>query len=98
MSELTTEQVAHVAKLARLDLSQQEIEGFRKDLSSIVDYVERLRQVDLSTVPATLGVQPHTNVLRADEARPSLGPDGVLANAPKREQNAFQIPRILEEA
>lgn len=98
MSELTTDQVAHVARLARLDLSAQEIEGFRKDLSSIVGYVERLRGVDLSAVPATLGVQPHSNVLRADEARPSLGPDGVLANAPKREQDAFQIPRILEES
>ncbi len=98
MSELTTDQVAHVARLARLDLSAEETEGFRKDLSSIVGYIERLRQVDTSQVPATLGVQPHTNVLRQDEARPSLGPDGVLANAPQRENDAFQIPRILEEA
>lgn len=98
MSELTTDQVAHVARLARLDLTVEETEGFRKDLSSIVGYIERLRQVDTSQVPATLGVQPHVNVLRRDEARPSLGPDGVLANAPQRENDAFQIPRILEEA
>lgn len=98
LSELTTDQVAHVSKLARLDLTPEETEGFRKDLSSIVGYIERLRQVDTSQVPATLGVQPHVNVLRQDEARPSLGPDGVLANAPQRENDAFQIPRILEEA
>ena len=98
MSELTTDQVAHVARLARLDLSPEETEGYRKDLSSIVGYIERLRQVDTSQVPATLGVQPHSNVLRQDEERPSLGPDGVLANAPQRENDAFQIPRILEEA
>jgi len=98
LSELTTEQVAHVARLARLDLSEAETEGFRKDLSSIVGYIERLRQVDTSQVPATLGVQPHSNVLREDVARPSLGADGVLANAPHREGDAFQIPRILEEA
>ena len=97
MSELTAEQVAHVAKLARLDLSQEEAERFRKELSAIVGYVEVLRQVDTSQVPATLGVQPHSNVLRADEVTTPLGPEGVLANAPHRESDAFQIPRILDE-
>ena len=98
MSELTTEQVAHVAKLARLDITEAETERFRKDLSAIVGYVEVLREVDTSQVVATLGVQPHSNVLRADEVRPPLGADKVLANAPQREQDAFQIPRILEES
>ncbi len=97
MSELSLEQVAHVAKLARLDLSDAEAERYRKDLSAIVDYVEVLRKVDTSKVPATLGVQPHSNVLRPDQARPSLGADGVLSNAPHREGDAFQIPRILDE-
>jgi aspartyl-tRNA(Asn)/glutamyl-tRNA(Gln) amidotransferase subunit C len=98
MSELSLDQVTHVAKLARLDLTDAEAERFRKDLSAIVGYVEVLRQVDTSQVPATLGVQPHSHVLRSDEARVPLGAEGVLANAPQRENDAFQIPRILEES
>lgn len=98
MSELTSDQVQHVARLARLDLTPEENERFRKDLSAIVGYVERLREVDTSQVPATLGVQPHANVLREDQARPSLGPVAVLSNAPQKESDGFQIPRILEES
>lgn len=97
-SELTAAEVQHVARLARLELTEGELEKLRLDLSAIVSYMERLGEVDTSRVPATLGVQPQANVFREDIAAESLGPDAVLANAPRREQNAFQIPRILEEA
>ena len=93
MSEFS---VRKVASLARLDLTDAEAERYQVDLAAIVGYMERLGSVDTSAVPATLGVQPHANVFREDEARPSLGPEGVLVNAPRREGHSFQIPRILE--
>lgn len=93
MSEFS---VLKVAALARLDLSEDEALRYQRDLDAIVGYMERLRLVDTSAVPATLGVQPHVNVFREDETRPSLGAEGVLVNAPRREGDSFQIPRILE--
>lgn len=87
-----------MAKLARLDLSQAELDRYQEDLTAIVGYMERLSHVDTSQLAATLGVQPHSNVFRKDVAGEPLGAEGVLQNAPHRENNAFQIPRILEEA
>jgi len=97
MSELTSEQVRHVAKLARLELDAREVDGFRQDLSAIVTMMDAIGQVDTSAIPATLGVQPHINVLREDHIGQPLGAERVVANAPHKENNAFQIPRILEE-
>lgn len=87
-----------MAKLARLDLSPAELARYQEDLSAIVGYMERLSSIDTSKAAPTLGVQPHANVFRKDVAGEPLGADGVLQNAPHRENNAFQIPRILEEA
>lgn len=86
-----------MARLARLDLTPDEVTRYQKDLNAIVGSMEKLRQVDLSKVPATLGVFPHSDVFRKDEAHPSPGADAMLANAPHREGDSFQIPRILEE-
>jgi aspartyl-tRNA(Asn)/glutamyl-tRNA(Gln) amidotransferase subunit C len=97
LSQLNAAQVEQVAKLARLDLSADEISRYQKDLSAIVGYIDSLSEVDTSGVDATLGVQPHSNVLREDLTRPSLGAAKVLINAPSAEMDGFQIPRILEE-
>lgn len=95
---LKPEEVDHVATLARLDLTAEERQRFAEQLGAILDYVDQLKALDTSGIEATLGVQPRANVFRADEARPSLSPDEVLANAPRRENDGFRIPRILEEA
>ena len=97
MSQLEARQVEQVAKLARLDLSADEVLRYQKDLSAIVGYIDSLSEVDTTSVDATLGVQPHVNVLRADQAQPSIGAAKVLSNAPVAEMEGFQIPRILEE-
>lgn len=94
---LKPEEVDHVAHLARLDLTPEERQRFATQLGAILDYVDQLKGLDTSGIEATLGVQPRANVFRADEARPSLTPDEVLANAPRRENGGFRIPRILEE-
>ena len=95
---LKPEEVDHVATLARLDLTPEERQRFGEQLGAILDYVDQLKALDTSGIEATLGVQPRANVFREDEARPSLTPDEVLANAPRRDKDGFHLPRILEEA
>ena len=94
---LTREQVEHVAKLARLSLSADEVEHFRSQLSTILGYVEKLQQLDVSGVePTAHAVEVQSTPLREDELRPGLSAEEALANAPAREGNYFSVPRILE--
>jgi aspartyl-tRNA(Asn)/glutamyl-tRNA(Gln) amidotransferase subunit C len=94
---LTPQQVEHVARLARLSLSADEAERFGEQLSSILGYIEKLQQLDVTGVPPTAhAVDVATTPLRADEPRPSLQPDEALANAPQREGTYFLVPRIIE--
>ena len=101
--ELSLEQVNHVADLATLALTDQERETFRLQLSAILEYAERLRQLDTGDIPLTAAVTfaplstglPLENVMRDDEARPSLPVEDVLANAPAVEDNCFRVPVVL---
>jgi aspartyl-tRNA(Asn)/glutamyl-tRNA(Gln) amidotransferase subunit C len=94
--KLSLTQVEHVAELAQLALSDQEMELFRVQLSSILEYAGRLQQLDTDDIPPTATVLPLENVLRTDEVRPSLPLDGVLANAPAVEDGCFRVPLVLE--
>lgn len=94
---LTREQVEHVARLAHLSLTAEEAERYREQLSSILGYIEKLQQLDVTDVPPTThAVEVKTTPLRPDEPRPSLPPDEALANAPQRESTYFLVPRIIE--
>jgi aspartyl-tRNA(Asn)/glutamyl-tRNA(Gln) amidotransferase subunit C len=95
---LSAAEVDHVAHLARLDITPEEREVFAGQLGEILEYVDRLQELDTEGVEATFAVQPRTNVFREDEPGPPLGPEQALANAPEREGDYFRIPRILEEA
>lgn len=86
------EQVLHVARLARLELAEEELEPMSGELSSILDHVERMNELDLDGVEPTSHVVPLTNVLRADEPRPSWPLEQVLAPAPDPDQGAFRVP------
>ena len=94
--KLSLEQVDHVAQLAQLALTDQEKDLFREQLSSILEYAERLQQVDTNDIPPTANVLPLENVMRDDEVRPSLPLEDVLANAPDAEDDCFRVPVILE--
>ena len=94
--KLSLAQVEHVAKLAQLTLSDQEKELFREQLSSILEYAQRLQQLDTSAIPPTATVLPLENVMRDDQARPSLPLEEVLANAPDAEDGYFRVPVVLE--
>jgi aspartyl-tRNA(Asn)/glutamyl-tRNA(Gln) amidotransferase subunit C len=94
--KLSVAQVEHVAELAQLALSDEEKELFRQQLSSILEYAERLQQLDTAAIPPTSTVLPLENVMRDDEVRPSLPLADVLANAPALEEDCFQVPVVLE--
>lgn len=94
---LTREEVEHVAWLARLQLSEEEIEAFREQLSAILEYARMLEEIDLSAVPPTATVLPMRNVMREDEVRPSLPQDVVLANAPDTQAGYFRVRAVLSE-
>jgi aspartyl-tRNA(Asn)/glutamyl-tRNA(Gln) amidotransferase subunit C len=88
--------VQHVAQLARLALTDDEVERFATDLASILEYAEDLAAIDVAGVPPTAHPLPLVNVLRADSAGPTLDRDEVLAEAPAAEDGRFRVPRILD--
>jgi aspartyl-tRNA(Asn)/glutamyl-tRNA(Gln) amidotransferase subunit C len=89
---ISRDQVLHVAKLARLALSEEEIERFGEQLSAILEAVGKVSELDLDDVPPTSHPLALVNVLDPDEPRPSLEPEQALENAPEREAGAFRVP------
>jgi aspartyl-tRNA(Asn)/glutamyl-tRNA(Gln) amidotransferase subunit C len=90
-------QVKKVAKLARLDLSDAEIEEFAGQLNAIIDYVERMNQLNTDGVEPLAHCLPVSNVFREDIVKKSLGTEKTLANAPEQDGQFFKVPKILEE-
>jgi aspartyl-tRNA(Asn)/glutamyl-tRNA(Gln) amidotransferase subunit C len=96
MTKLTRADVEHVAQLARLALDDDEIEQFTRELTVILEYADQVASLDIANVPPTAHPLPLVNVLRADEPRPSLDRDEVLAEAPDAFDGRFRVPRILD--
>lgn len=90
------ETVENVAKLARLGMSEEEIETFRDQLSAILGHIEILQEADISGVSPTAHASRLTNVMRADTPRPSYPPEVLLANAPDQEDNYLKVNAVLE--
>jgi aspartyl-tRNA(Asn)/glutamyl-tRNA(Gln) amidotransferase subunit C len=86
------EQVLHVAKLARLELSEDEVSRMTGELSAILEHIEKISALDLDGVPPTTHVVNVPNALRPDEPRPSLPREVALANAPVVEDEGFSVP------
>ena len=90
---LSRDQVLHVAKLARLELTDEEIERFGGELSNVLDYIETIEELgDLADIAPTSHVVEVENVLRPDEPRPSLPVDQALASAPDAALGGFRVP------
>ncbi len=85
-------QVLHVARLARLELSEEEVQRMIPELSKVLEHVDRIGELDLEGVPPTTHVVEVTNALRADEPRPSLPRDVVLGAAPAMQDGGFLVP------
>lgn len=89
-------QVRKVAKLARLDLTEAEIEEFTGQLIAILDYVEKMNELDTGSVEPLAHCLPITNVFRKDDIKESLGTEKTLANAPQRDGEFFKVPKIID--
>lgn len=96
MARITRKEVEHVARLARLELTEEEKERMTAQLDSILGYIDKLNELDTAQVEPTTTVIPMVSVMREDVVRPSLSQDEALANAPDREDAYFRVPRIIE--
>jgi aspartyl-tRNA(Asn)/glutamyl-tRNA(Gln) amidotransferase subunit C len=93
---LTVEEVDHIAKLARLNLSEEEKSRYREQLSQILEYAGRLQELDTEDISPTFRVLQIQSRLREDESRSGLATQDLLRNAPDTESNQFRVPPILE--
>ena len=93
--KLSLKEVEHIAELARLDLTTEEKEQYRQQLSAILEYAARLQAVDTAEIPPTSSVLPSRSSLREDEARSPLSTSQVLKNAPRAEDDQFKVPPVL---
>jgi aspartyl-tRNA(Asn)/glutamyl-tRNA(Gln) amidotransferase subunit C len=94
---ITRDEVAHLARLARLDLAPDELEHLASQLDQILGAVARVAEVAADDIPPTSHSLPLTNVLRPDQIQPCLTPEEALAGAPAAEDQRFRVPRILEQ-
>ena len=94
--KLSHEQVRHIAELAKLALTDEEVERYAVQLSAILEHAEALNRLDTAAIPPTAQVLALTNVTREDVVQPSLAPHEVLANAPQREGDLFRVKPILD--
>jgi aspartyl-tRNA(Asn)/glutamyl-tRNA(Gln) amidotransferase subunit C len=92
------ETVKHVAKLARLGLSEAEVDTLGKELSAILENIAILREADVSGVSPTAHASRLSNIMRADQPQPSYPPEVLLANAPDQEDNCLKVNAVLEES
>lgn len=97
MSAITRDEVAHLARLSRLALGEDELDHFAGQLDQIISAVARVSEVASADVPPTSHPLPLTNVFRADEVQPCLTAEQALSGAPAQEEQRFRVPRILEE-
>lgn len=93
---ITCDDVQHIAELAKLRLSEAEVARYQEQLAAILDYAQRLNALDTDHISPTASVLPLRSVMRDDVARPSLPVDEILANAPSRVENAFEVRAVLE--
>lgn len=88
--------VRKVARLSRLDLTEAEVEEFTEQLSAILEYVEKMNELDTTGVEPLAHCLPISNVFREDSVKESLGTEKTLANAPQRDGEYFKVPKIMD--
>jgi aspartyl-tRNA(Asn)/glutamyl-tRNA(Gln) amidotransferase subunit C len=98
MAQITRDEVAHVAGLARLVLTDDELDMFTPQLAKVLEHAQDVEALDVADVPPTSHPYPLVNVLRPDEPRPTLDHDAALAAGPAVEAGQFRVPPVLGEA
>ena len=94
--KLSREAVEHIAELARLTLTDEEMALYQEQLSAILDHIARLQTLDTEDIPPTASVLPLRSVMREDEPRAPTPREDILANAPAAEDGCFQVPAVLD--
>ena len=94
--KITGAEVKHVARLARLKLSEEEVETFTGQMGAILAYIEKLNELDTDGIVPTAHAVPMENAFREDMERPSIGVDQALANAPDQVDGFFRVPKVIE--
>jgi aspartyl-tRNA(Asn)/glutamyl-tRNA(Gln) amidotransferase subunit C len=89
-------EIGHISLLARLELSEEEMDLFSRQLGSIIEYIKKLNELDTSGVEPTAHVLPLHNVFREDVVQPSLPREMALQNAPERNEQFYRVPKIIE--
>lgn len=95
---ISREEVEHVARLARLELTEDEVERFRGQLSAVLERAQRIQALELDDVPPTAHPVTLSNVWRNDSVVPFADTEAILSNAPEIEDHRFRVPQILEDA
>ena len=95
---LSREDVIHIAELARLELTDEEVARYQEQLSAVLEYFAKLQGVNTEGIPPTASVLPPRTVLREDEPRPGLSREELLANAPDVADNQFRVPPVFGES
>lgn len=93
--KITPQEISHVANLARLHLSQEELEAMAKQLDEILTYVTKLNELDTGIITPTTHAISIVNAFREDEVKPSLERDKALANGPRQNGESFVVPRVI---
>lgn len=94
--KITKEEVLHIANLARLKFSDENIERFRKDMETIVNFADRLNELDVQDVEPAAHSFSIQNVFRKDETRPSFDREQILQNAPTQDMGCYSVPKVVE--
>ena len=93
---ISKDTVKYVAHLARIDLKPKELDKLSAQLKGILDFIDKLKELDTKNISPTSHILPINNVFREDEPRLSLSGDKALKNAPQREENFFGVPKVIE--
>ena len=92
---ISREDVEHIAKLARLQLTEEEVKRFQIELGKIIEYFDQLKKLDTENVPPMTHAVPLENVLREDQVKESLLQEEALQNAPEKKESYFQVPKVV---
>lgn len=93
---ISKEEIIHIAKLASLNLTEDEIEKYAKDMTDILEFAEIVNNLDTNEIKETVGINGEYNVFRKDEIKPSMDRDELLKNSPSSEDGMFRIPKVIQ--
>ncbi len=93
---ISVEDIKHLLRLSKLHFNQEEVDYYLKDLQKIIEYVNKLSEIDLEDVIPTSHILPLNNVFREDEVRQSMAASEILKNAPDTQENCFHVPQVVE--